>query len=106
MKNNINELYENINEIERLNLLCPSLYYGNVDKYTESLLASDIADCMSVLQDFYYKVSTKISNLFNNVEWFGVEKLDDNKLRFIFINDITGNLFNIDLSYDELVQLN
>ena len=25
---------------------------------------------------------------------------------FIFINDITGNLFNIDLSYDELVQLN
>ena len=61
---------------------------------------------MSVLQDFYYKVSTKISNLFNNVEWFGVEKLDDDKFRFIFINDITGNLFNIDLSYDELVQLN
>ena len=61
---------------------------------------------MSVLQDFYYKVSTKISNLFNNVEWFGVDKLDDNKFRFIFINNDTNNLFNIDLSYDELVQLN
>ena len=106
MKNNINELYENINEIERLNLLCPPLYYGNVDKYTKDLLDSDITDCMSVLQDFYYETSSKISNLFNNVEWFGVEKLDDDKFRFIFMNDITGNLFNIDLSYDELVQLN
>ena len=53
MKNNINELYENINEIKRLNLLCPPLYYGNVDKYTKDLLDSDITDCMSVLQDFY-----------------------------------------------------
>ena len=106
MKNNINELYENINEIKRLNLLCPPLYYGNVDKYTKDLLDSDITDCMSVLQDFYYETSSKISNLFNNVEWFGVEKLDDDKFRFIFINDVTGNLFNIDLSYDELVQLN
>ena len=106
MKNNINELYENINEIERLNLLCPPLYYGNVDKYREDLLNSDITDCINVLQDFYYKVSTKISNLFNNVEWFGVDKLDNNKFRFIFINNNTNNLFNIDLSYDELMQLN
>ena len=98
MKNNINELYENINEIERLNLLCPPLYYGNVNKYTKNLLDSDITDCISVLQDFYYKVSTKISNLFNNVEWVDVDKLDNNKFRFIFINNDTNNLFNIDLT--------
>ena len=40
------------------------------------------------------------------MEWVGVDKLDNNKFRFIFINNDTNNLFNIDLSYDELIQLN
>ena len=103
MKDKLDKLYDIMQEIEDLDLDCPPLYYDNVENYKNDLLDNDILDCINTLQDFFCNISSRILDLFNNAEWFSVDRLDEyNIYRFTFINNDNNNYFNIDLTYDTL----